>query len=120
MLLIKLLSLNPLSFVFISLPDDKILERSKFIAFADYIINVTEKLKLVLGREENIVGTGENACSIQHFLLFPQCFPKCSFIGSLILMIVWDRVNSLPDEKIVHLFTLKALAYSTLVESMIH
>ena len=29
----------------------------------------------VLGREENIVGIGENA-GYQHFLLFPQCFPK--------------------------------------------
>ena len=35
--------------------------------------NVTEKLELVLGRVENIVGKGENT-GIQHFLLFLQCF----------------------------------------------
>ena len=34
---------------------------------------VTEKLKFVFGRIENIVGKGENA-RYHHFLLFPQCF----------------------------------------------
>ena len=33
-------------------------------------LNVTEELKFVLGRVENIVGKGENA-GYQHFLLFP-------------------------------------------------
>ena len=42
-------------------------------AFAEYEINVTEKLKFLLGRVRNIVGKGENA-GYQHFLLFPQCF----------------------------------------------
>ena len=42
---------------------------------------MTQKLKFVLGRVENIVGTGENA-GYQHFLLFPQCFQKASFSGS--------------------------------------
>ena len=37
--------------------------------------NVTEKLKFVLGRIENIVGNEENA-GYQHVLLFPQCFQK--------------------------------------------
>ena len=40
-------------------------------AFADNILNVTEKLKLVFGSVENIV--------YQHFLLFPQYFYKDSF-----------------------------------------
>ena len=31
---------------------------------------------------KNIVGKGENA-GYQHFLLFPQCFQKVSFSGSL-------------------------------------
>ena len=35
----------------------------------------------VLDRVENIVGKGENA-GYQHFLLFPQCFLKTSFVGS--------------------------------------
>ena len=56
--------------------------------FADDKINVTEKLKFVLGRKENIVGEGENA-GYQHFLLFPQCFQKLSFLGLLKVGIVW-------------------------------
>ena len=38
-----------------SLPHGKILDGSKSSAFADNKINVTEKLKFVLGRVENIV-----------------------------------------------------------------
>ena len=57
-------------------------------AFADDKINVAEKLKSVLERVENIVGKGENA-GFQHFLLFPQCFQKASFTGSLKVGIMW-------------------------------
>ena len=39
---------------------------------------MTQKLKFVLGRAENVVGKGENAGN-QHFLLFPQYFQKLSF-----------------------------------------
>ena len=39
--------------------------------------NVTEKLKFVLGRVENIVWEGENA-GYQHFILL-LCFQKASF-----------------------------------------
>ena len=46
---------------------------SKLPALADDKINLTEKLKWIFGRVENIVGKGENA-GYQHFLLFPQCF----------------------------------------------
>ena len=63
---------------FKSLPNDKFLDWSKFKAFVDDNINVTEKLKLVSGQVENIMGKGENA-GYQHFLLFPQCFQKYSF-----------------------------------------
>ena len=55
-------------------------------------MNVTEKLKFLLERVENIVGKGENA-SYQHFLLFPQCFQKDSYTASLNVGIVWLRVN---------------------------
>ena len=61
-----------------TLPDDKNLDQAKSKAFADDKINVTEKLKFVFGRVENIVGKGENA-GHQCFLLFPQCFPKLLF-----------------------------------------
>ena len=47
-----------------------ILDWSRLKAFADDKINVTEQLKCVLGRVENIMGRGENA-GYQHFLLFP-------------------------------------------------
>ena len=46
---------------FNSLPNDKVLDWSKLKAFADDKLNVTKELKFVLGREENIVGKGENA-----------------------------------------------------------
>ena len=53
--------------------NDKNLDWSKLNASADNKMNVTEKLKFVLKRLENIVGKGENA-GYQYFLLFPQCF----------------------------------------------
>ena len=49
------------SIVFNSSPNKKIYDKSKLKAFADDKINVTEKLKFVLGRLENIVPKGENA-----------------------------------------------------------
>ena len=61
------------------LPNDKILDWSILKAFADDKINLPEKLKLVLGRLEN-VGKGGNAC-YQHCLLFLQCFQKASCMG---------------------------------------
>ena len=63
-------------------------ELSKLKAFADHKINVTQKLKIMLGWVENIVGKGENA-GCQHFLLFPECFQKASYTGSLKVGIVW-------------------------------
>ena len=48
---------------------------SKLKAFAEDKISITEELKSVLGRIENIVEKRENA-GYQHFLLFPQCFQK--------------------------------------------
>ena len=71
-----------------SLPNDKTLKRSKLKGFEDDKINVTQKSKFVLGREENIVGKGENA-GYQHFHLFPQCFQNAPYTGSLKVAIVW-------------------------------
>ena len=48
--------------MFNPLPNDKILDRSKFKAFAD------DKI-YVMGRVENIMGKAESA-GYQHFLLF--------------------------------------------------
>ena len=57
------------------LPEDKILDRSNLKGFAEDKIDVTEKLKFVLGRVENIVGKGENAGSP-----FPTMFSKGFFL----------------------------------------
>ena len=61
---------------------------SNFKAFADDKINENEQMKFGLGRVEKIVGIRENA-DYQYFLLFPQCFQKPSFSGSLKAGIVW-------------------------------
>ena len=66
------------------------LDQSNLKALADNNINVTEKLKLVWGRVENIVGKGESA-GYQHFLLFPQCFQKASFSWLLKVGTEWER-----------------------------
>ena len=58
---------------FNSLPNNEILDWSKFKEFADDKIVVAKTLKCVLGRVESIVEIGENAGN-QHFLLFPQWF----------------------------------------------
>ena len=63
------------------------LEWFKMKAIADDRINVTEKSKFVLGREENIVGTGGND-SNKHFLLYLQFFSKSFFSGLLKVRIV--------------------------------
>ena len=43
---------------------------------------MTQKLKFLLKRKENIAEKVENA-GYQHILLFPQCFQKPAFTGSL-------------------------------------
>ena len=63
----------------------------------------------VFDRVENIVGKGENA-GYQHFLLFPQCFEKASFSDMSKGVIVWEWVNSLPNNKILDRSKLKAFA----------
>ena len=70
------------------LPNDKILEVNKLKAFADEKLNVAKMMVSLFDRVENTVVKGENA-GYQHFLLFPQCFPKPSFLGSLKFGIVW-------------------------------
>ena len=47
-----------------------------------------QKLKSVHGGEENIVGKGENA-GYQHFLLFPHCFQKLSYLEVIKVGIMW-------------------------------
>ena len=73
---------------FNSLPNSKFLEWSKLKAFADDKLNITKMTISLCERVENTVGKEENA-DYQHFLLFPQCFPKPSSLGSLKVGIVW-------------------------------
>ena len=54
----------------LTLQNNMFFDWSKLKAFAGDKINVTQKLKFVLGRVENIVGKGENA-GYQRFVLFP-------------------------------------------------
>ena len=68
---------------FNSLPNHKILDWSKLKAFADNKINVTEKLKFVLKRVENILGKGENAGNLSQNVF------KSFYTGSLKVGIVW-------------------------------
>ena len=61
--------------VFNPLPDNKISDWSKLKSLADDKLNVTQNIKVVFHRIENIVGKEENA-GYKHFLLFPRCFQK--------------------------------------------
>ena len=70
------------------LPDYKIVGLPKLKAFADDKLNVTENIKVVFHRMENIAGKEENA-AYQHFLLFPQCFQKAFSSRASKVVIVW-------------------------------
>ena len=70
------------------LPDDKILGLSKLEAVADDKLNVTQNIKVVFHRIENIVEKEENA-GYQHFLLYLQCFQKASSSSASKVVIVW-------------------------------
>ena len=59
------------------LPNDKIINVTKLKALADDKFDVATMKIPLFDRVENTVVKGENA-GYQHFLLFPQCFPKPS------------------------------------------
>jgi hypothetical protein len=56
---------------------------------------------------ENIERKGEIA-HYKQFLLFPQCFQKICSADTSKPGLVWERVNSLPNDKILDLSKLKA------------
>ena len=72
----RLFRLTHVVVLFNCLTNDKILDWSKLKAFADDKINVTEKIKFILGRVENIVENGENAGN-QHFSFSHNVFTRC-------------------------------------------
>ena len=63
-----------------SLSNDKILDLKKLKAFADIKLSFAKKRGFLFDRIKRIVGKGENV-GYQHFLRFPQCFPKPSSLG---------------------------------------
>ena len=71
-----------------SLPNNKFLDMTKLKPFADNKLNAAVMMISLFDRVENTVEKGENA-GYQHFLLFPQRFPKAAFFGSLKVRIVW-------------------------------
>ena len=78
----QLSSINENLFVNIkSLPHSKFLDMTKLKAFTDDKLNVAKMTVSLCDRVENSVGKEENA-GYQQFLLFPQCFPKPSSLGS--------------------------------------
>ena len=62
---------------------------------------------------ENTVGKGEIA-HYEQFLLFPQCFQKVYFPGASKGVIVWEWVNSFPNDKIKTLSNRKNLQMTIL------
>ena len=66
----------------------KTLGLSKVKAFAENKLNVTQDIKVIFHRIENIVGKEENAGN-QHFLLFPQCFQNAFSSSASKVVIVW-------------------------------
>ena len=63
-----------------SLPNDKLLEKSKLKAFADDKLKMIKIARFVLDKIENIMGKEENA-DYQHFLFFPTMFSKDFFFS---------------------------------------
>ena len=81
----KIKKINPL-------PDDNISDWSKLKTFADDKLNVTQNIKVIFHKIENIAGKAENA-GYQHFLLFPQCFQKAFSSSASKVVIVWQKLN---------------------------
>ena len=61
--------------IYLFLPNDKILDWSKFKAFADDKKNDIQMIEICIREGENSVRKGENV-GFQHFLLFPHVFKR--------------------------------------------
>ena len=64
--------------IYIPLPEDKILDRSKLKQSVDDNFKFDENSRQFCKQVENTVGKGEIA-RYEQFLLFPQCFQKVCF-----------------------------------------
>ena len=87
----------------------QILDSSKLKEFADDNFKFDENERKLSKQIENTVEKGEIACYKQ-FLLFPQCFQKACFPEASKGVIVWEWVNSLPNDKLLDWSKLKAFA----------
>ena len=65
--------------------------------FADDNFKFDENGRELFKRIKNTVGKGEIA-RYEQFLLFPQCFQKACFPGAPKGVIMWEWVNSLPEQ----------------------
>ena len=82
---------------------------SKFKQSADHNFKFDENNKKFSEWVENTVDKGEIA-RYEQFLLLPQCFQKACFPGASKVVIVWEWVNSLPNDKILDRSKLKQTA----------
>ena len=73
---------------FNSLPNEFFLDWPKLKAFPDKKINVTHKMKYVLGQVENVVGKGEK-CWSQAFPPFPTMLSKGFLLRAIKNLIVF-------------------------------
>ena len=74
------------------LPDDKILDWSKFKQFANNNFKFNDNSRKFSKQVENTVGKGEIA-RYEQFLLFPLCFQKACFRGVSKGVTVWEWVK---------------------------
>ena len=106
-----LLFTSRMTIMFNPLPDDKILDRSSLKRSADDNFKFDENSRKFSKRVENTVGKGEIAHN-KKFLLFPQCFQKACFLEASKVVIMWEWVNLLPNNKFLDWSKLKAHAYN--------
>ena len=70
------------SVLFKSIPNDKILDMSKWKGFADNS-KYDSKIESFFGKGRKHCGEKGEYAGYQHFLLFQQCFQKASYLGLL-------------------------------------
>ena len=58
------------------------MDKTKMEVVTDDKLKIYRIMTSLVDTVENIVGEGKTACW-QHFLVFPQCFPNPSSLGSL-------------------------------------
>ena len=88
----------------------QILDSSKLKEFADDNFKFDENgSNLSKGVENTVEKEGEIA-GYEQFLLFPQCFQKASFPEASKGVIVWEWINSSPNDKVCNQSNLKAFA----------